>query len=573
MSNVGYNILPNQTLDLASIQQNQERVDMAKRQEQQQNMQQVMALVQQVIQHKQTEKQLKNIGILDSKGNISVEGLKNVPADSSLDLSGFGIPGSVKGKDSYEQQKMIMDLYSKTQPTSYTMPDPTAPGGIRTITTQSSINPDIQQKLKDAINQILGIGGVSRNVAPGQGATSSAITQQPQQATPSPYDQLSSLGLKNTAAYLSSSPQGQEATPTVSNMTRGGMNMGIGTPDSQAYNLISKMGGTPQQPAVMPQQPSPTTAVMPPQQTLLPGFIMEQTGGKSKLIKMPTAATGMSISSIIPNYANMPIDEVKTTLKQKDPAYYNYLEKVGKADYPIRGAFGRTYNQVTQDVGYLFPDYDPTLYPAKEKLREDFTTGFSSKTLVSLNTALHHADVAYNQIKVLDNGQFKRLNSLGNILKQESGDPRVDVLNTTLSFLNRETPKAIAAGIVTNEDKEAFNRNLNSAQSKEVATSVIDDYINLLGGRTQPKFEQWQQAFGDFKKFPVMGKSALKILEKHGFSYDVSTGELSQNSTAEISNISKTKAQRANEIYQKNPNLTKQQIINMVNREFEGMNK
>ncbi len=235
-------------------------------------------------------------------------------------------------------------------------------------------------------------------------------------------------------------------------------------------------------------------------------------------------------------------EEKETALNSLPPAVGSNIrlmldDKLTAKD--ITGMNSQVRSVYTALAQHIDPNYDPTQVPTRQALRKDFTSGTTSKKLVSANTAIHHADTAYDQIQALDNGPIKAANGFGNYLKSQSGDPRVDVLNTTLSFLNRETPKAIAAGVVTNQDKQDFDHNLNSAQSKEVASKVIDDYITLLGGRIQPDVERWQNTFGETSQFPAMGKSTVAILNKHGFNYNPATGAIDKQSQGNSQDLTK----------------------------------
>jgi hypothetical protein len=323
-----------------------------------------------------------------------------------------------------------------------------------------------------------------------------------------------------------------------------GQNQQGGNPIAAASSTIKGTGSLPQQSQIRQLPPNVDVSF--------------DSDGKERVSYKSPAQKQDAISQLGIDTEGKDIEQIRKDIQKKNPSLYSYLEKVGKNELPVRGAVGMAYNQVSEIVSSLFGEtYDPTVYEARAALRKSYTSGKVSEKLISINTALHHADLAYDQANKLNNGKIKAVNNFGNFLRTQTSDPDLARFKTTLSFLNRETPKAIAAGIVTNEDKQSFDNNLNAAQSKEQAMGVIDDYIQLLGGRVQPYIENWEDTMGDLKKFPVMYKSTIPILNKHGFAYDKDTGAITKEedqvgSQGDLQQRTQ-KAQQANQLVQQNP--------------------
>lgn len=299
---------------------------------------------------------------------------------------------------------------------------------------------------------------------------------------------------------------GPQMNPTTAMMAMMGMN-------------ASGQQGQAQSQTAQPQTTQPTPTAQPQDGTAAPTAPAQTyQGGIQGVLSSPSPKSPEEKDAAIAALPPMVGNNIRLMLEDKQ----NAKDITGMGNAAMR----QVYTSLAQHID---PSYDPTQVPARMATRKDFSPGGQTgKNLASINTVIHHADTAYDQFQALDNTGIKKANGIGNYLKSQVGDPRVDTLNTTLSFIDREAPKAIAGGIISDKDKADFENNLNAAQTKEVASKVLDNFIGLMAGRTQPKVEQWQQVFGNDKTFPVIGPSAVAILKKHGFNYDPQTGSLNK---------------------------------------------
>ena len=223
-------------------------------------------------------------------------------------------------------------------------------------------------------------------------------------------------------------------------------------------------------------------------------------------------------------------EQLRTEIQQKNPVLATYLDKVGHNRLPVRGSFGMSYNQVTELVSGLYPDYDPTRFPAVEALRKDFTSGKSSINLVALNTSLHHLDRLNDNMQKLNNPQWRLQGNIQNFLKNQGNDPTIRRVRNDLSAVSGELANTFKQSGATNEEIKNFRNNLEMSDSPETAKQSIDEFVQLIAGRTQPKFEQWKETTGgDFGNFPVIGDSGLKILNKFGYDYNSGTGGIEKS--------------------------------------------
>jgi hypothetical protein len=186
------------------------------------------------IKHDKQQSMLKKMGLLDSKGNIDWEGLKkNLPSGASVDLSGAGVPMTVKGQDPYDQ---LLKTYMMKQL------------GINVPQSGNTVSPQAM-------------------------ATQPSMGTQPIQPNIADYQNIARQGGTNIVGTLPGASQ------------------------TDTMNMLNKMfqqkGLTPPQPT-MPQA-NPTAAVMPPQQPAqsnlgTPEIGLSATGKPTLRFKQPSSS-------------------------------------------------------------------------------------------------------------------------------------------------------------------------------------------------------------------------------------------------------------------------------------------
>lgn len=225
---------------------------------------------------------------------------------------------------------------------------------------------------------------------------------------------------------------------------------------------------------------------------------------------------------------NLSPDQIGEALKAKNPGHYNFLESVKNGQYKISGRSSKEMNKVVEQIQTIWPGTDLQALQARYDVRKDFTSGKTSNNITALNTALSHLDKLSTNADQLDNGSFRFGNKLGNILKTETGDSRVRVLKSDIHAVTGELSSTFKQSGATDAEIKNFESTLDSADSKEVVKDVVNEFIGLIGGRTQPLLEKYQNAFGQDATFPVVGKAGQSVLQKHGYSWNPQTGEVVQ---------------------------------------------
>lgn len=108
------------------------------------------------------------------------------------------------------------------------------------------------------------------------------------------------------------------------------------------------------------------------------------------------------------------------------------------------------------------------------KTAERTQAGIMSKLSVYGRTAFNATDIALRLSNDVDRTQFMPVNKIINAAREKTGDPKIVALGQALMTLTNEYARAIGGGHGTVHDKEAAERRLSAAQTKEQLKAVID---------------------------------------------------------------------------------------------------
>lgn len=164
------------------------------------------------------------------------------------------------------------------------------------------------------------------------------------------------------------------------------------------------------------------------------------------------------------------------------------------------------------------PDYDASQFPARSKMRIQFTSGAISETISSLNTAIGHLDQFVDVAKALDNGNFRPGNQAFNWLKATFGDSAPTNFEGIRSIMSGELASAFKKSGATDQEIKS----VESAIASKNSTSQLVDYatkiaIPALGSKIANRNDQYRQVMGKKDPFRVLSEDAQAVLEKYGF--------------------------------------------------------
>ncbi len=172
----------------------------------------------------------------------------------------------------------------------------------------------------------------------------------------------------------------------------------------------------------------------------------------------------------------------------------------------------------------MYPNVNLQNYAQQVKMRNDFAmSGVSGKALVAASTAINHMDTLQGKIDALDNKEITRYNSIGNWAAKNVGKPEVAGFNAVKTLVDGELAKIVqgGVGVVTNEEREQFRKNLDASSSPAQAKEVLSSYIDLIKGRIDTVKDGWTSTMGDTKPpMPFLTAKAKKILIKNGYNAD-----------------------------------------------------
>lgn len=183
-------------------------------------------------------------------------------------------------------------------------------------------------------------------------------------------------------------------------------------------------------------------------------------------------------------------------------------------------ARGMAKQKITMLAAEIDPNFDFTQMPTRQKVRNDFApNGTMGKALTSLNTVIGHLDTMGEAANKLNNKALVKYNSLGNYISKNIGNPEVTNFNAARNLVIGELGKiAQGTGVVTNEERTMFQKDLENSNSIEQINGVVNTYMDLIKSRTDAIKGNWTQTFPMTQPpIPFINEKAKAKLIKHGY--------------------------------------------------------
>lgn len=192
-------------------------------------------------------------------------------------------------------------------------------------------------------------------------------------------------------------------------------------------------------------------------------------------------------------------------------------------DYKVPGPSPRSMStpagkaQMDRILAYN-PDYDASQFPARQKMRIQFSSGQQSQTINSINTAIGHLDQFVDVAKALGNGDFRPGNQAFNWLKATFGDSAPTNFEGIRSIMSGELASAFKKSGATDQEIKSVEQAIASKNS----TTQLVDYatkiaIPALGAKISAFDQQYKQVMGAKDPFKVLTPDAEEVLLKYGF--------------------------------------------------------
>ena len=160
---------------------------------------------------------------------------------------------------------------------------------------------------------------------------------------------------------------------------------------------------------------------------------------------------------------------------------------------PLTGSGMGGQNAITMaEVYRLNPNYDPTKFKAMQKTRNDFATGPQGKTVTAMNTAVAHLDTLNDAGEALKNNQVPVLNQITREFAKSYGLPEYTNFEGIKHVVGTEVAKAVAgSGQSALSDRQAIEKEFDSASSPLQLKGIIKKYQELMGGQLKSQKQNW----------------------------------------------------------------------------------
>lgn len=207
-------------------------------------------------------------------------------------------------------------------------------------------------------------------------------------------------------------------------------------------------------------------------------------------------------------------------LKGLDPSEARLIKQIANYKVPLpRGGFALN-NPVWQARLKLAAAYDPTFdmtqYDARQKLRNDFTSGKGAQNIRSLNTVISHLGKFSKDADALDNTSYPAYNAVANWLETQTGDPRVKNFGIDAQAVENELSTLFKGTGATDQEIKAWRQQLDSSSSPEQFQGVVQSALALIAGRAQALQDQWNKGMGKPADFGLLSKESKDVLKRLG---------------------------------------------------------
>jgi len=139
---------------------------------------------------------------------------------------------------------------------------------------------------------------------------------------------------------------------------------------------------------------------------------------------------------------------------------------------------------------------------SRGKSVKDFSTGVQGRQVNAFNTAIDHLSTMDKLTDALGNSDIKAINSLGNVIARQTGQPAPTNFDAAKQIVTAEVIKAVVASGGGVTERQEAERNFAAANSPAQLKGIINTYQDLLGGQLKSLNLQYENTTGrkDFDK-------------------------------------------------------------------------
>jgi hypothetical protein len=202
----------------------------------------------------------------------------------------------------------------------------------------------------------------------------------------------------------------------------------------------------------------------------------------------------------------------------KDPTMVNAIKQLAqyKGVLPSGAALRSPYWQNL--LNNLVPQYDPSfsapMYPTRQKMMQDFTSGKTAVNIRAINTALAHLDQLNNDVSSLGNSNFEPVNVAKNYAKEKLGIGNVKGAKLDATAVRSELANAFKQSGATDAEIAQFMDTFSTNNGPNNQTGVNRAAVRLLEGRMHNINDQWTQAMGIPPSFRILSPQSQEIYDR-----------------------------------------------------------
>lgn len=244
--------------------------------------------------------------------------------------------------------------------------------------------------------------------------------------------------------------------------------------------------------------------------------------------------------------SNKTPEMIQQEMKQKNPAYANYLKSIAEGRFTLGGRSTKQISAIQKDLSTMYPDFDQSKINARYKTRQDFTTGLAAKNIKSLNTAIGHLDEFRKLVPQLNNSNIKLINQAGQTFARDfgGGKPAATLakFNAVKNALSGELSTIYKNTGGTDQEIKHVMDSFDSADSPDSLNAAGDEIMSLMGSRTSALQDQWHNAFdrSDDNDFPVLSTKSKSLLSSMGYDNENNTVKNTSQKDASVDSFQST---------------------------------
>jgi hypothetical protein len=138
------------------------------------------------------------------------------------------------------------------------------------------------------------------------------------------------------------------------------------------------------------------------------------------------------------------------------------------------------------------------------------TSGAGAQNIVAFNTAVDHLRLLGEAADALNNGDFQRLNQVGNTFARETGSAAPSNFQSVKAAVSGELSKVFKGSGATDQEISEINQTLNSAMSPDQLSGAISYYSKLMDGKLAALHAQYTAGKSGRPAFPEVPSAGAR---------------------------------------------------------------